>query len=204
MCEPSGLHNLRLADGSINRVAVKPPDRRQQFGGTVEADQEIPLSVLQLRSTEAQLSANAQPSVPRSHAGLRRWERRESAGACQKAFDFILPQTGVYARKGDQWIFLPKSTGNSRRTISALPTTHEVELPNGIQTQLWSILPSRIAARTGTVDSEPPPHVDSFYDDVERIPFQYGATSSTNLQRSRLCRAQHGRAAGEPGGPVST
>src|SRR6185295_556111 len=32
---PLDFTNLRASDGTISRVAVKPPDRRQQFGGTL-------------------------------------------------------------------------------------------------------------------------------------------------------------------------
>jgi hypothetical protein len=137
---PLDFTNVRRSDGTIGRVAVKPDDRRQQFGGTIGGPIKTDTAFwfFSYDQQKRNFPLNAQPSAPTFFTDcVDGGTTGVPAGACAQAINFILPQTGLYGRKGDQWIFLPKFDWQVARDhqFSASYNYMKWDSPNGIQTQ---------------------------------------------------------------------
>lgn len=124
------------ANGSPIREAIRPADRRQQFGGTLGGPikKDRAFWFFNYDQQKRNFPLNAQPSTL---TFFTECTPGASAAACNQATNFIFPQTGVYDRRGDQWIFLPKLdwqiTNNHLFAVSY--NYMKWNSPNGIQTQ---------------------------------------------------------------------
>jgi hypothetical protein len=137
---PLDFTSVRRPDGTIGREAVKPDDRRQQFGGTIGGPIKTDTAFwfFSYDQQKRNFPLNAQPSTPTFFLDcVDGGSTGVPAGACQQAINFILPQTGVYSRSGDQWIFLPKFDWQVAKDhlFSASYNYMKWNSPNGIQTQ---------------------------------------------------------------------
>jgi hypothetical protein len=137
---PLDFVQVRGSDGVIRREAIKPPDRRQQFGGTIGGPikKDTAFWFFSYDQQKRNFPLNAQPSTPSFFTDcVDGGTTGVPAGACAQAINFILPQTGVYDRKGDQWIFLPKFDWQITpdHMFSASYNYMKWDSPNGIQTQ---------------------------------------------------------------------
>jgi hypothetical protein len=129
-------------NGSPIREAIRPPDRRQQFGGSLGGPikRDHVFWFFSYDQQKRNFPLNAQPSTPSFFTDCT----SPSGGlvgappaACALAIAYILPQTGVYQRRGDQWLFLPKVDWQVTKNnlFSAAYNYMKWDSPNGIQTQ---------------------------------------------------------------------
>jgi hypothetical protein len=135
---PLDFISVRRPDGTLGFDVVKPDDRRQQFGGTVGGPikQDTAFWFFSYDQQKRNFPLNAQPNLTNFFESCVDGNL-VPAGACRRAIDFILPQTGVYSRSGDQWIFLPKVDWQVAKDhqFSASYNYMKWDSPNGIQTQ---------------------------------------------------------------------
>lgn len=134
---PLDFTTVRNANGSLSRVPVKPADRRQQFGGTLGGPikKDRLFWFFSYDQQKRNFPANAQPSTATFFQEC--YTQGIAAAACDQAVAFILPQTGVMPRRGDQWIFLPKIDWQitANQLFSASYNYTKWDSPNGIQSQ---------------------------------------------------------------------
>jgi len=132
------------ADGTPILAAINPPDRRQQFGGTIGGPiiRDRLFWFFSYDQQKRNFPINAQPSspsffsdcvAPTPSSGLK----PGPLVVCDAALEFLAPQGGLSPRTGNQWIFFPKV--DWQMTQSNLFTASYNYLKwdslNGIQTQ---------------------------------------------------------------------
>ncbi len=126
-------------DNSPILQAIKPPDRRQQFGGTLggPVKKDKAFWFFSYDQQKRNFPYNAQPSSPNFFSDCVDGVTGAPTGTCAAAIGLLLPQTGVAPRRGDQWIFLPKVDWqlNEKNLFTASYNYLKWNSPNGIQTQ---------------------------------------------------------------------
>jgi hypothetical protein len=129
-------------NGTSIFTAVNPPDRRQQFGGTLGGPiiKDKLFWFFSYDQQKRNFPINAQPSSPNFFSDCVSPPTGLNPGppaACAAALAFLVPQTGVTPRNGNQWIFFPKVdwqvTANNLFTASY--NYLKWDSLNGIQTQ---------------------------------------------------------------------
>jgi hypothetical protein len=123
-------------------AAINPPDRRQQFGGTIGGPV-IKDKLFWFFSYDQQrrnFPINGQPSSPNFFSDCVTPPTGLLPGppaACAAALGFLVPQTGVTPRSGNQWIFFPKVDWqvSQNNLFTASYNYLKWDSPNGIQTQ---------------------------------------------------------------------
>ncbi|HKV37569.1 MAG TPA: TonB-dependent receptor [Blastocatellia bacterium] len=122
--------------GAPIRAAINPDDRRQQFGGTFGGPiiKDKLFFFFNYDQQKRNFPVNAQPGSP---LFLSSCTAPATAAQCSNALNFILPQTGLSPRQGNQWIFFPKVDWqiNPNHQFSASYNYLNWNSPNGIQTQ---------------------------------------------------------------------
>jgi hypothetical protein len=129
-------------NGTPILAAINPPDRRQQFGGTIGGPV-IKDKLFWFFSYDQQrrnFPINAQPSSPNFFSDCVTPPAGLNPGppaACAAALAFLVPQTGVTPRSGNQWIFFPKIDWqvSQNNLFTASYNYLKWDSPNGIQTQ---------------------------------------------------------------------
>ncbi|MGH9829191.1 MAG: TonB-dependent receptor plug domain-containing protein, partial [Blastocatellia bacterium] len=124
------------ASGSPIREAINPDDRRQQFGGDFSGPiiKDKLFFFFTYDQQKRNFPINAQPGSPTFLASCG---APATAAQCANALNFIIPQTGLSPRQGNQWIFFPKIDWqiNQNNQFSASYNYLNWNSPNGIQTQ---------------------------------------------------------------------
>jgi len=129
-------------NGTPILAAINPPDRRQQFGGTIGGPV-IKDKLFWFFSYDQQkrnFPINGQPSSPNFFSDCVTPPTGLNPGppaACAAALGFLVPQTGVSPRNGNQWIFFPKVDWqvSQNNLFTASYNYLKWSSINGIQTQ---------------------------------------------------------------------
>src|SRR5215469_12934346 len=129
-------------NGTPILAAINPDDRRQQFGGTIGGPV-IKDKLFWFFSYDQQkrnFPINGQPSSPNFFSDCVTPPTGLNPGppaACAAALGFLVPQTGVTPRSGNQWIFFPKVDWqvSQNNLFTASYNYLKWDSPNGIQTQ---------------------------------------------------------------------
>ena len=132
------------ASGAPILQDINPPDRRQQFGGTLGGPliKDKAFWFFSYDQQKRDFPVNGQPSsplffsdcvAPTASSGLK----VGPLSACGAALGFLVPQTGIAPRRGDQLIFFPKFDWqiNQKHQFTASYNYLNWDSPNGIQTQ---------------------------------------------------------------------
>ncbi|HEU4388943.1 MAG TPA: TonB-dependent receptor, partial [Blastocatellia bacterium] len=135
---PLDFISVLRPDNTLTLQAVKADDRRQQFGGTLGGPivKDKAFWFFNYDQQKRNFPLNAQPSSPTFFNDCTQVAPLPT-GACANAVNFILPQTGLYPRRGDQWIFFPKFDWqiSGSQQFSASYNYLKWNSLNGIQTQ---------------------------------------------------------------------